>query len=308
MRVAVLLPVLRPGAELENLLRALRAQKRPPDDIWVAETDPSPATASCVASFGGRYVEVARDAFDHAGTRTKLARLTNADRLVMISQDVSIVQGDALERLLDPLDRGVAAAYGRQLAGPDSDPFTAFKRDFLYPAASREWSLRDRETAGFDALAFSNAFAAYRADALAEVGWFGERRLMCEDISTAASLLLRGHRLAYAAEATVIHPQDHSLEAELRRYFDIGAVHCMDRRIVDEFGTPRSKGLRFTSAGAAYLRRTSPGRLPEFAVWCALKWAAYGLGRRCDRLPRGVAARLSGLPDWWRRRESADRS
>lgn len=307
MKVAVLLPVLRPGPELGALLRALRAQTRPPDDIWVAETGPSRETAAVVASLGGRYVEVAADAFDHAGTRTRLARMADADRVVLLSQDVEITQSDTLERLLAPLDHGVSAAYGRQLAGPESHPFTAFKRAFLYPAVSREWSLADRERAGFDALAFSNAFAAYATNALADVGWFGERRLMCEDISAAASLLLAGRRLAYVADATVVHPQDHSLGAELHRYFDIGAVHCMDRRIVTEFGTPRLKGLRFTRAGVSKLWRSNPARLPEFALWCALKWVAYGLGRRCDRLPRRVSAGLSGLPGWWLREMTADR-
>ena len=307
MKLAALLPVLRPGPELGALMRALRAQSRPPDEIWVAETGPSRDTADLVTGLGGRYVEVEPDAFDHAGTRTRLAKLANADRLLLVSQDVTILQADTVERLVASLDHGVAAAYGRQLAGPESHPFTAFKRAFLYPATSREWSIADRDREGFDALAFSNAYAVYRTDALAAVGWFGERRLMCEDVSTAASLLLGGQRLAYVADATVVHPQDHSLEAELRRYFDIGAVHCMDPRIVTEFGTPRVKGVRFTRAGAASLWRSHPGRLPDFALWCALKWVAYGLGRRCDRLPRGVAAKLSGLPGWWRRETDQDR-
>ena len=308
MRVAVLLPVLRPGAALQQLMRALQAQSRPPDDIWVAETGPSAETGDLVRALGARYVEVAAGQFDHAGTRTLLARQAKADRLVLVSQDVTLVQTDALEHLLAPLDQGIAAAYGRQLPGGPTRPFNAFKRSFLYPEKSREWSLADRGRDGFDALAFSNAFSAYRTDGLADVGWFGERRLMCEDVSTAAALLLRGHRLAYVAEATVVHPQDHSLGDELRRYFDIGAVHAMDSNITSEFGTPRAKGLRFTRAGLADLWRSHPVRIPEFMMWCALKWAAYGLGRRSPRLPRAVCARLSGLPDWWTRPESISSS
>lgn len=304
MRIAVLLPVLRPGQAVPSLIRALQAQSRPPDEIWVAETGPSAGFADLVSTLGGRYVGVADTEFDHAGTRTLLARRAKADLLVLMSQDVELVQTDSLELLLAPLDQGIAAAYGRQLPGRSNHPFSSFKRSFLYPEISREWSLADRDRDGFDALAFSNAFSAYRSDMLADLGWFGERRLMCEDVSTAAALLLRGHRLAYVAEATVVHPQDHTLGVELRRYFDIGAVHAMDSNITSEFGTPRVKGLRFTRAGLADLWRTHPARIPEFLVWCALKWVAYALGRRSPRLPRAVCARLSGLPDWWTRLES----
>ena len=197
--------------------------------------------------------------------------------------------------------------YHPHLAGPRADPFAAFKRSFLYPEVSREWTLADRDRDGFDALSFSNAFSAYRTEPLADVGWFGEHRLMCEDISAAAALLLRGHRLAYVADATVVHPQDHTLSVELRRYFDIGAVHAMDSSIVAEFDSPHRKGRRFTRLGLEYLLRTHPARVPEFAWWCALKWAAYSLGRRCSLLPRRLCATFSGLPGWWQEPTTAGR-
>lgn len=301
MKVAVLLPVVRPGPELGSLMRALTAQSRPPDAVWVAETCPREETARTVKALGGKFIAIAEGQFDHAGTRSLLARSAGADRLVLLSQDATLAQPDALEHLLAPLERGIAAAYGRQLAGPSPHPFTAFKRSFLYPETSREWGLVDRPRVGFDSVAFSNAFSAYRSDALRETGWFGERRLMCEDVSTAAALLLQGHRLAYIAEATVIHPQAHSLKQELQRYFDIGAVHAMDPRLQSEFGTPRLKGFRFTLQGIDYLRRGHPALIPKFTLWCALKWVTYGLGRHHARLPLRARASLSGLPDWWRR-------
>src|SRR6188768_582523 len=125
MKVSALLPVLHPGPALEPLLRALLVQSRPPDDIWVAETDPQTETAELVRAMGCRYVAVATGRFDHAGTRTLLARQAVADRIVMLTQDVTLEQTDAVERLLEALDRGAAAAYGRHLAGPRADPFAA---------------------------------------------------------------------------------------------------------------------------------------------------------------------------------------
>lgn len=304
MKVAVLLPVYHPTQAVFELIRAFKTQTRAPEEILIAETEPSDETRRTVAALGCNYIPIEAGKFDHAGTRSLLARTTDADVLVFFTQDVALDRRDAIEQLIEPLKSHVDAAYGRHVPGPAAHPFVAHKRAFLYGLTSREWTFDDRDKLGFDALAFSNVFAAYRRDALASIGFFGEKRLVCEDIAAAAAILKNGGRLAYVADAIVTHPQAHSLAEELRRYFDIGAAHAMDRDLLGAFGTPRRKGWRFVQSGLRHLR--SEGHvflIPQFLLWCSLRLIAYRLGNQNRFLPRQLAASLSGLPLWWRPRD-----
>lgn len=305
MRVAALIPVFEGAHYLPALLAALAAQTRPPDETWVAETDPRPETEALVRGSGARYVPVARDDFDHGGTRSRLARQTDADVLLLLSQDALPAGPEAVERLLRPLegDPAVAAAFGRQVPPPGAHPFTRMKRAFLYTGASKVHRFEDRRGTGFRTAFFSNSFAAWRRGPLSDIGWFGERRLMCEDVSAAAALLAAGHAVAYAADAEVEHGNEHPLRVELARYFDIGATHALDPRLESDFGSPHGEGLRFVRFGVRFLLEGGDAsQLPAFAFWSAGKRVAYSLGRHHRALPAGFVRRFSSLPGWWERR------
>ena len=302
MRVAALIPVFRGAHYLPALLGALSAQTRPPDETWVAETEPREETRALVEDLGGRYVAVDPRAFDHGGTRSLLARETRADVLLLLSQDAFPARTDAVERLLRPLesDPSVAAAFGRQVPPAGAHPFTRMKRAFLYGGESKVHRWTDRRRSGFRTAFFSNAFAAWRRGPLEEIGWFGERRLMCEDVSAAAAVLAAGHAVAYTADAEVEHGNEHPLRVELARYFDIGATHALDPRLVTDFGNPSGEGLRFVRFGVRFLLAEGHAScLPSFAVWSAGKRVAYSLGRSHRLLPAPVVRRLSSLPGWW---------
>lgn len=302
MKVAALVPVFNGAHYLPALLSALASQTRPPDETWVAETEPSAGTEGLVRARGARYVAVAPGTFDHGGTRSRLARETDADVLLLLSQDALPSSPEAVERLLRPLraDPAVAAAFGRQLPPPGSHAFTRMKRAFLYTDVSRVQRFSDRRSTGFRTAFFSNSFAAWRRGPLSEIGWFGERRLMCEDVSAAAALLAAGHAVAYVADAEVEHGNEHPLRVELARYFDIGATHALDPRLEEDFGSPKGEGLRFVRFGVSYLLREGhAAQLPAFAVWSAGKRVAYSLGRHHRLLPARLVRKLSSLPGWW---------
>lgn len=307
MSLAVMVPVYRPGAHLPALLASLTTQSLLPDEIWIAETDPDPATAALAAQYGARYLSVTPADFDHAGTRSCLARASQADVLVLLSQDACPLDPDALRALVQPLAEGpTAAAFGRQVAPPQAHPFVHLKRAFLYPGESRLARPEHVRSEGFQATFFSNAFAAYRREPLAQVGYFGERRLMCEDVTTAAALLLAGYTLAYVAEARAQHANEHGLAWELRRYFDIGACHAHEPWIARAFGTPQRAGLRYVRFGLRYLIAGGHARLvPLFLLWSGAKQLAYSLGRRQAWLSPAACARLSSFPGWWRRAPAA---
>jgi rhamnosyltransferase len=311
VKVAVLLPVHRGGALLPRLLAAIAGQSRQPDAVWIAETEPSAEAAALAARYGARYVPVERGDYDHAGTRSRLARTCDADVLVLLSQDALPRDRHALGCLVRGFDErpALAGAFGRQVPPPGAHPFAVLKRQFLYPPESAIRRVAEGGPAGFTTTFFSNAFGAWRRRALESVGYFGERRLMAEDVATAAALLLAGHEIAYVADAVVEHANDVGTVAELRRYFDIGATHAQEPWIEAAFGPARRDGLRFVRFGMRHLARNRKLHLlPWFGLFTLAKRAAYGCGRRHHWLPRGWPAALSGFPEWWQRDAGAPRT
>jgi hypothetical protein len=119
-----------------------------------------------------------------------------------------------LERLVRPLlAREAATSYARQIPHRDAGWFESLLRDFNYPERSE---LRGRDDAvryGSYTYFSSNSCAAYRNDALDEIGGILPG-LVSEDYITVVRLLRRGHRIAYVADAVVRHSHHYTLQQE----------------------------------------------------------------------------------------------
>jgi rhamnosyltransferase len=304
VKVSIVVPVHRAAAGLATLLEALRRQVPPPDEVVVVETDPEPGNRELVEGFGARHLAVSAAEYDHAGTRSLAARSCSGDIVVLLSQDV-VPQGPAtIARLVLPLrsaDSSVAATYGRQVSEVGGDELMALKREYLYPAEEDERGLGDRPRLGFRTVQMSNAFGAYRRDVLAEIGWFGERQLVCEDVSATARLLQAGYRVRYVAAAVAVHTHGSGLLAELRRYFDIGAAYQADPNIFGTFGQPRREGWRFLAFGLRSLFVAGrPALMMRFLLESVGKRVFFSLGLSSRFLPRWLRPHFSTLPLWWR--------
>ncbi|MCK5379217.1 MAG: glycosyltransferase family 2 protein, partial [Acidobacteria bacterium] len=238
MKTSIIIPIFRGESYLPGLLQAIDAQDLDNLEVLVVETAPGGICRKVAENHGARWMAVETDTFDHAGTRTMAARMARGEVLIFLSQDVLPTAPDTFSTLVEGLlhDEAHGAAYGRQVAPDDSPPFATIKRGFIYRNESRVRWPSDRDRLGFHTAFLSNAFAAYRREALEAIGWFGERALMCEDVGAGAHLLLAGRAIAYVADAVVRHDHPTALAIEARRYFDIGASHRHQRWIQERFG------------------------------------------------------------------------
>ncbi len=304
MKTSVIIPIFHGEGYLPDLLQAIDGQDLEDIEVLVVETAPEGVCQKVAEDHGARWMAIDADAFDHAGTRTMAAREAQGEVLIFLSQDVLPTAPDTfrilVECLLQHPDQG--AAFGRQIAPKGSPIWGTIKRGFIYRDESRVRRPSDRDRLGFHATFLSNAFAAYRREALETFDFFGERALMCEDVAAGAHLLLAGWSIAYVAEAIVCHDHPTAIGIESRRYFDIGASHRHQRWIQELFGPPRPEGTRFFGYGVRHLwKQRRPHLLPVFAARSLVKLIAYRLGRAHPRLPRRLNARLSGFPAWWLR-------
>ena len=299
--ISVIIPVYNGAKELDRLLPALRRSEAV-NEIVIIDAGSTDDSVKVAENYGVEIIKAEKRSFDHGKNRTLGGKKARGDILVYMTQDALPVNEDSIAKLVKPLlkEKEVGAAYGRQLPHHGATPFAAHLRAFNYPPESSVKSLKDRETLGIKALFISNTFAAYKKEALEKIGWFKEGIIMAEDVYAGAKLLMSGYNVAYAADALVYHSHNYTAFEELERYFDIGVFHSMESWILDEFGGPRSEGLRYIKSELRYLAKNRRLHLiPESILRITLKYAGYKLGNNYELSPKWLIKRLSMHADFW---------
>lgn len=304
--VALVIPTLNAARWWTELHRSLLAQTLQPEQVIIVDSMSDDGTADLARAAGYRVAPVRREEFDHGATRQFAVELAErAGVVVFLTQDAILAEPHALQLLLSALDDpGVAVAYGRQRARPRSGGIEAHARAFNYPAISRVTSLADVAQIGLKAAFCSNSFAAYRREALVQVGGFPSHTIFGEDTLVAAKLLLQGWRVAYCADACVYHSHSYSYAQEFRRYFDVGVMHNRERWMLDQVGEPTGEGVRFVRSELRFLLKESPWLIPSALLRSALKYFAYRLGRHENFIPRLLKKKISMNAKYWLRAEA----
>ncbi|MBR5362079.1 MAG: glycosyltransferase family 2 protein [Oscillospiraceae bacterium] len=222
--VSVVIPVLNAERELPELLRRLRLQDAPPDEIIVVDSESDDGTKEiCLHAPDVCYIGIRRADFDHGGTRDMALRRSNGDVVVFLTQDALPADRHLLSRLTAPLaDEQTALANGRHLPKKDASRFEQLVRNFNYPAQSRIRTLDDLDTLGIKTFSNSDVCAAYRKDIYLKLGGFESPVRTNEDMFFAAKAIRAGYRTVYVADARVLHSHNFTFMQQFRRNYDAG--------------------------------------------------------------------------------------
>jgi rhamnosyltransferase len=220
--------------------------------------------------------------FDHGGTRTLAATKAKGDILIYFTQDALPYNEYAIENLVRPLveDKNISAAFGRQLPRPDASLFAEHLRLFNYPDTSYTRTLEDKEKYGIKTAFLSNSFVAYKKSVLEEIGYFKNGLSFGEDTCAAAKMLLKGYKIAYVAEAMVLHSHNYTIRQDFIRYFDMGKFHRTENWLLKEFGKAEGQGLKYAKSEFKFLlQRKRFDVFPEFVLRLFMKYSGYVLGK-----------------------------
>ena len=304
--VTVIIPTLNGEQWLDQLLGRLRAQQGVPSlEIMVIDSGSRDRTLTIARAHGVRIEQTGPEGFDHAGTRTRAAVMATGDVLVYFTQDALPENDQCLAELLKPLaaDQRLAASYGRQLPHARSSLFAKHLRWYNYGDRSETRGREDRERLGLRTVFISNSCAAWQRAPLAAIGYFGHDQLFGEDSLALARLLDQGWRVAYAAEARVIHAHDYTLGQEFRRYFDVGVFHRSQEWLLREYGRAGGAGRGYVVSEMRRIVRDRRYSLLPLAVFRNLvKYLGYRTGLGYRFLPGFLCPRLSMNPAWWRKK------
>lgn len=305
LSVDIIIPVYHPDEKFYQLLKMLEVQTKKPEKILILHTVEDYQEESLplpeLNEIRITVHPVKKQNFDHGGTRKLGAVLCEADLLMLMTQDAIPADEFLIKRLLEPYrDQSVAATYARQLPNEKADLVELYTRSFNYPKKSMLKSGQDIERLGIKAFFCSNVCATYRRDIYGKLGGFVEKTIFNEDMILAHKILQAGYRIAYAADAKVIHSHKYSYFQQFTRNFDLGVSHRQYAEIFKSVSS-ESEGRKLVKQTLRFLIDKKKYLLiPDLILSSGFKYLGYLLGEHYDNLPKRFVIFCSMNKGYWK--------
>lgn len=210
LRVSIVVRALNEAADLPALYAGLAAQTRQPDEVILVDSGSTDDTVAISQEAGAAIVHIAPGDFSFGGALNLGCTAASGDVLVFVSAHVYPIDEFWLERLVAPFaDDDVALVYGRQTGDEERTAFSEME-------ILRRW-FPDRSNDDQDHPFCNNANCAVRASVWKTIP-YDERLTGLEDMDWASRALADGHRLVYAADATIAHIHEETFSQTVNRY------------------------------------------------------------------------------------------
>lgn len=302
MEVDVLIPVYRPDGKLTELLKRLKMQNYPIHRVILMNTEEKHFPTELTGIWDRVEVyHLAKEEFDHGGTRDRGVRMSTADLVVCMTQDAMPADETLIEELVKPFDDPeVWAAYARQLPNEDCREVEKYTRSFNYPEQSMVKTKEDLDRLGIKTFFCSNVCAAWRREKYLELGGFVKHTIFNEDMILAGTMIKQGGKIAYCAKAKVIHSHNYSAFQQFHRNFDLAVSQTMYPEV---FGGIRSEseGIKLVKKSLSYcIEIGKPWLMIQVVTQSAGKLLGYKMGQRYRSLPMWLILRCTMSPSFWR--------
>ena len=300
--IDVIIPTYHPGREFEQLIERLYKQDCSINKIIIMNTEDALWNKEWDEKYPFLEVHhIPKAEFDHGGTRKKAAGLSEADIMVFMTQDALPADRHLLRNLTAALydDEQTGAAYARQLPNADCSFVERYTRSFNYPEFSSVRTKADLPQYGIKTYFCSNVCAAYKKDIFEKLGGFVDRTIFNEDMIYAGNLIQAGYKIAYAAEARVIHSHNYSCIQQFHRNFDLGVSQAEHPEIFESVKS-EGEGIRLVKQTFSYLiAKKKIWLIPGFIRQSGFKYAGYLAGKKYRKLPSGVIMWCTMNPSYW---------
>lgn len=208
-RISVIIRCFNEERHIGRLLSGVLQQTERDVEIIVVDSGSTDATLAIAARFPTTILHIAPERFSFGRSLNLGCRAASGDVLVFASAHVYPVYHDWLAQLSAPFaDPQVALVYGRQRG----DERTKYAEHRIFA----QW-FPARSTSDQAHPFCNNANAAVRRDLWADLP-YDEQLTGLEDIDWANRAMRQGYRLAYSAEAEVVHVHEEPPRKIFRRY------------------------------------------------------------------------------------------
>ena len=307
MKIDVIIPSFKPGRRFIGLIDRLEEQSVPVNRIIVMNTQREELEKlTDIPDFLEKHPKVvlthlSQAQFDHGATRNAGVLKSDAEVFVCMTQDALPANRELIQNLVRALmqQEDVAAAYARQLPEEDCNAIERYTRQFNYPEQSRLKGSADIPELGIKTFFCSNVCAAYRRAVFDRLGGFVTHTVFNEDMIYAARAVKAGYRIAYAADAQVIHSHNYTVRQQFCRNFDLGVSHAQYPEVFEAV-PPEGEGIKMVKKTAGFLLKNAPLQLPKLVLCSAAKLTGYRLGKKYEKLPAGLVKRCSMQKSYWK--------
>lgn len=303
MKVDVIIPTYKPGKEFEKLIGRLQKQEYPIHKIIIinTRTDIFPDELDR-SNYEIEITHIEPDQFDHGGTRNMGAGMSDADIVVYMTQDAIPVDEKLIGTFAKIFEENpdIGIAYGRQLPREECNIIERYTRRFNYPEKSLIKTKEDLPKLGIKTFFCSDVCAAYRRNYLLSAGGFEDPTIFNEDMIFAGKRIYAGDKVAYVAEAKVIHSHNYTGRQQFHRNFDLAVSQTQHPEVFE--GVPsEGEGIRMVKATAKYLIRSGqPLEIWNLIYQSGCKYMGYFLGKRYEKLPKWLVLKCTSSPKYWK--------
>lgn len=303
--VDVVIPTYNPDIQFKSLIKKLAKQSFEVRNILVINTKAEHFLEEIEKTPQVQVIHIEKSQFDHGATRDMGFRMSNADVVVFMTQDAIPADEKMIEKLVTPLfaNESIGVSYARQLPAPNCDVIERYTRKFNYPEESRIKSKKDLPELGIKTFFCSDVCAAYRRDIYEKMGGFCKKTIFNEDMILAGEMVLKGYKVAYAADARVIHSHNYTGCQQFHRNFDL-AVSQVDHPEVFAGIQSESEGIKLVKKTTKYLLKNKKLHLiPVLIYKSGCKYIGYKLGQNYQKLPLWIIKKCSMSPSYWEKRQ-----
>lgn len=298
--VDIIIPVYKPRKEFGLLLGMLKKQTVAPRHIYLLQTVENGEEPMKTDSVDISVHPVKKSEFDHGGTRRLGADLSEGEFMLFMTQDAMPFDYKMIENLLVSFDdEKIAVAYGRQLARDGADEIEEMTRLHNYPKQGIVKTKDDLARLGIKTYFCSDVCAMYRKSVYDKLGGFAKRAIFNEDMIMAAGVINAGYKVAYQAEAKVIHSHSYTCMQQFHRNFDLGVSQSEHPEVFADISSEKEGAGYAVSLIKSLLKRGKIFKAFYFCMQCGFKLIGYKLGMNYDKLPKKVLMKCTMSPWYW---------
>lgn len=297
--IDVIIPVYHPGKEFEQLLEDLQRQTVNPNRIIVLQTV-EPGEKPMEEVQGIEIYPIKKEDFDHGKTRDYGAKMSQADYILMMTQDAVPADNYLLENLREGFNQeNVGIVYARQLPREDADIVEVLTREFNYPDQSRLKTKEDLKELGIKTYFCSDVCAMYDRKRYEELGGFVYPTIFNEDMIMAWKMIQADYNVYYEARACVIHSHSYTCKQQFVRSFDLGVSQKEYHQVFESVSSEKEGGGFAKKTILTLCKKGHFGKAVYFAWQCAFRLAGYKKGLHYDRLSKKKIEKYTMNPGYW---------